>query len=252
MFGLFNSRDQNNPKDFEPATQQLKNLETGGININVNETVKTIFSELINIVGDNLGLHQMFALIESFNAKIFCRFCYTKKKKNDVFDEDNCVLRIKESYKKDLILINPRATGINKSCLFNDLSDFHFTENVAVDYVHSILEGIGPCDIGKVLNYFILKKNLYFTLREFNFHLEGFYFSCSDDQNKPLNLSEQILKNTYYFMSDREMMSLIQNLPMIIGHLIPFDSEHWQLILLLQQIVFCLTAKHCQFKCSDF
>lgn len=64
-------------------------------------------------------------------------------------------------------------------------------------------------------------------------------------QNKPPPLTEEHLKNLNYSMSASEMLSLIRNLPMILGHLIPREYEHGQLLILMNQIIYCVTEKYC-------
>lgn len=62
-----------------------------------------IYFSLILIIGDNLGLHELFGFAAGFKANYFCRFCSIHKKDiNDILLEEKCILRDLESYKYDL------------------------------------------------------------------------------------------------------------------------------------------------------
>ena len=61
--------------------KELKFLKEEGITINYPSGVKRIYFDLALIVGDNLGLHSIFGLVESFSANKFCRFCLINREK---------------------------------------------------------------------------------------------------------------------------------------------------------------------------
>lgn len=126
------------------------------------------------------------------------------------------------------------------------------TENVVVDYMHDLLEGVCQYDLGKILHYFITKKNPYFSIDSFNSLKDGFVYIYHDKQNKPPSLTETHLKNKNYTMSASEMLSLVRNLPMVIGNLLPEDCERWELIILMNQIIYCVTEKYCHRSAHDY
>ncbi|XP_034945926.1 uncharacterized protein [Chelonus insularis] len=114
----------------------------------LNDTLKYIKSlekreiihnyfELALILGDNLGLHELFGLVESFSANYFCRFCLINKNDiNKVFNEELCNFQNKDNYYNGLLVNNVAATGIKERCFFHELSEFHFTENLSADVMH--------------------------------------------------------------------------------------------------------------------
>lgn len=55
-------------------------LETNGLDI-VDETGKVhkIYIVLVNVQGDNLGIHLICGFTKGFNSEFFCRFCLTTK-----------------------------------------------------------------------------------------------------------------------------------------------------------------------------
>ena len=60
--------------------EQIQNLQTNGITINVDGKERTIFFILTHIVGDNLGLNNILGFSKSFNAHYCCRVCTVEKK----------------------------------------------------------------------------------------------------------------------------------------------------------------------------
>lgn len=84
LFILFNTLDRQifyNTVVFSKAIEELNHLEMNGIEIDLPEGKKKIYFQLALILGDNLGLHYLFGLVENFNANFFCRFCYTMRTK---------------------------------------------------------------------------------------------------------------------------------------------------------------------------
>ncbi|KAJ8670477.1 hypothetical protein QAD02_001736 [Eretmocerus hayati] len=59
--------------------EELKFLEADGIEIEPPDRKEKIFFKLGSIIGDNLGLHASFGLVESFLANFACRSCKTNK-----------------------------------------------------------------------------------------------------------------------------------------------------------------------------
>jgi len=58
---------------YKPLMQDLKSLETDGIEIYRGKTVK---GTATFISGDNLGSHSIGGLVENFSfAEFFCRYC---------------------------------------------------------------------------------------------------------------------------------------------------------------------------------
>lgn len=78
--------------------------------------------------------------------------------------------------------------------------------------------------------------------------MNGFHYSIHDKRNKPQDLSITHLKNKCFKTSAAEILTLMRNIIMILGHLVPVDNEHWELLILLQQLVKCVTVKYCQFE----
>ncbi|XP_043279805.1 uncharacterized protein [Venturia canescens] len=169
LFILFNSLDRqifSNGPIFRKAIEELEFLEKHGISIKTEQGSHQIYFSLQLILGDNLGLHSLFGLNESFRSNHFCRFCTIHQKDiNTVFNERQCKLRDKSSYVSHVENIDPSVSGIKASCTFHQINGYHFLENYSVDGMHDILEGVCQCDLGLLLHHFIYveKKSLYFS-----------------------------------------------------------------------------------------
>ncbi|XP_034944380.1 uncharacterized protein [Chelonus insularis] len=82
--------------------------------------------------------------------------------------------------------------------------------------------------------------------------INGFSYSYHDKSNKPPPILMEHLKNEHIIMSAAEMLSLVRNLSVIIGHLIPNDLEVWQLVTRLTGITNIVTAKFYQYDHCDY
>lgn len=60
----------------------------------------------------------------------------------NVFYEDDALLRTEANYYTNLLKNNEKETGISQSCIFHEISYFHVTKNLSVDVMHDVLEDI--------------------------------------------------------------------------------------------------------------
>jgi len=167
---LFNTearKDFGNNQTFAPLIEELNFLEQIGITINVDGKLSKIYFMLGLLLGDNLGLHAMCGFVESFRANYSCRLCKIHRSiSQSSCLEDESIIRTRTSYNIDLALANSSLTGIKEECVFNAISSFHVIDNVYVDIMHDILEGIAHYDMIPIVNHFILIGD--FTLSGFN------------------------------------------------------------------------------------
>ncbi len=64
-------------KILEPLVQHISTLETKGIQIPLFD--HTVYGTIVQVTGDNLGVHSLFGFVESFSARYCCRFCLLEK-----------------------------------------------------------------------------------------------------------------------------------------------------------------------------
>ena len=243
LVGIWYAQDAKNKtrsydKILAPLIKTLRQLETdNGIDVNICGQVVNVRAALALFSADNLGYHSLFGFLENFKARKFCRLCEATKEESQAnFYEANFVKRTKLSYDEAVNMIdqpgyNEAATGIKHGCIFNSLRYFHVMDNFAVDAMHDLLEGIVPLEMSLVL--LALQADGYITLDEFNKLLTEFEFDLSDLNSRPTTFSTfGRLK-----MTASECWCLVRNLPFIMGHKVPRDEPHWNLILLLKEML---------------
>jgi len=232
-------------KILAPIVADLKQLEHG-VDFTLRDgTVVHKRGTVVQIVGDNLGLHQLCGFVESFSAKHFCRFCMINKADCDTtYTDDGLELRNKEQYSRQVKCllegtISTRDCGIKSSCLLNSLQYFHVVQNVSVDVMHDLLEGIVPFELKLILASFIFDKK-YFSLQVLNARLASFDYGYLNRRNKPTALIESELRDqqkTSLSQKASQTMCLVSVLPFLIGFEVPENDDMWKLYLLLRDII---------------
>lgn len=236
---------------FSKLIEELKFLELEGIIIELPERTEHLFFVLTLIIGDNLGLNKILGFTESFSSTFFCRFCKCPKNISaGLSTQNDDLLRTVNDYNDDLIINNVSLTGIKEPCVWNSLKTFHATNNLAVDLMHDLLEGVCNHELSLVIYQFIF-VNKYFTLQNLNSNIEYFNSGCNSS-NKPPLISIEDLKNERLRMTASEMLCFVRNLGLIFGYLIPDFNKHWKLILILKEIISCVTQRHVQHELHHF
>lgn len=217
-----------------PIVEEIRDLERDGIFVNTPSYQGVVKFTVLQVVGDNLGLHSVLGYIESFSGNYVCRFCKADKGKvRSLTLEDPTLLRDRNSYDSDLLTADSSQTGLKRHSVLNNLSFYHVSDNVAVDTMHDVLEGVGPYEVKLVLNSLI--EQSYLTLERLNYRIRSFDYGFCDKPNKPSAISKNDLRNPEGSMrqSASQTWCLLRLLPKMIGDLIPMDSKHWELLLLL-------------------
>lgn len=184
--GYINSSDIKtfgNEKIFYHLIHVLKNLEDEGVEIVTPGKTQRIYFTVGVVLGDNLGLNSVLGFVKSFNSKRFCRICQRERseRQEDVCEIVNS-LRKQQYYKSDLLLDDFKETGVRGNCIFNDLKAFHVTENISLDFMHDLFEGVCIYDICNVL--IALTKNKTFSLSIFNSRRRLFPYGEDEVGNK--------------------------------------------------------------------
>ena len=131
---------------FKNLIEDLNSLALKGIKIGI-ENIDTIYLQCVIFIGDNLGLNSMFGWSKSFISDNCCRFCKaTYKDIQTLVEEDEKLLRTKKDYEASLLESDLSENAIPKSA-FNKIEGFQVLENIGVDSMHDILEGIGIYDL---------------------------------------------------------------------------------------------------------
>ncbi|KAB0790662.1 hypothetical protein PPYR_14888, partial [Photinus pyralis] len=219
---------------FQILIDELIFLQSVGILIDINGQGERIYFALGLVLGDNLGLHSLLGMVESFSATYHCRFCLaTKNHCKNLCKEDVNLLRTKSWYDEH-IKPDTLDLGIKEICIFNQINGFHFSENYAVDIMHDVLEGVCNYVMTAILQKFILDLKL-FSLEILNYRIKTFNFGIHDI-NRPPRINRESL-NTKLRMSASEMLSFCRYFGLIIGDMIPRNNHIWQTYLLLKKLL---------------
>lgn len=221
-----------------PVVRDIKVLEKEGIEIPLYSA--HVRGSVVQVTGDNLGLHSLFGLVESFSARYCCRFCLAEKDDFQTeFSEESSkiVLRTKHTHTAHCQEMAgsqslPYVFGVKKACLLNSLTYFHTTENFSVDVMHDILEGVGQYELKLLFLYF---KEQHVTLEELNSRIQSFDYGFMERNNRPVavNLGE----SNDLGLNAVQSWCLLRNAPLLFGDLVTPTDQHWGLLLLLLQII---------------
>lgn len=241
-------KESNNGDVFRVLIDEINFLRETGIIITIDGVARQIKFQLMLILGDNLGLNSILGFVESFSANHPCRIC--KMSRNELLRtvrEIPHLLRNRLNYDVDCALKKTEMTGIKEPCIFNRAINYHVTENITVDMMHDVLEGVCLYTLKNILLFFIYTKK-YFNLQTFNDLVKKFAFGPNESGNKPPKVTEKRLKDrdSQLSLSAAEILCLTRYLGLIIGEYVPKDTggkpnEHWQLYQLLRRILDIVT-----------
>lgn len=171
---------------FEPIRNELLDLESVGLQINETTNLKVF---LFNVPSDNLGENGALGFVECFSMDGMCRVCDMKKDEWRIATREiESKLRTDSSYQEAMNYIQSLADGdaidykiskgIKGYCLLNDLEYFHVLQNVNVDLMHDVMEGLIPYFLENFIKYCSEKKitsvaSVQTLIRDFNY---GFLF----------------------------------------------------------------------------
>lgn len=176
---------------YGPLVDKPKELEENGIQI--FETHQIYFAMAL-VIGDNLGIHEVYGSVTGFTANYPCRFCRIyKKDMQKIFESQEYLRRTRENYEDDLKKNNQSETGIKEPCVFNQLKSFHVTENLSIDLMHDWLLGIFRHDIPLIINSLI--KFTILDLKIINSQILNFDYVVDSDDKAPIITQNYLEKN---------------------------------------------------------
>lgn len=223
---------------FSKLINDLKELEEDGILAVGNNDCEYKIKFVVGLIlGDNLAQNAILGFVESFSAIVYCRICLTTKYEAQcLVTENESTLRMKEHYERDSNFLEVKKYGIKSLCVFNELTTFHPYDNYAPDWMHDILEGIGPYELALILDRFINTHKI-FSIDILNERIRQFDFGNRDNINKPQPISLASIKNHSLSTSASEALYLIKYFGMLVGDFEVDNFEEWDLFIMLKQIV---------------
>lgn len=189
-------------------------LEKVGIDIGNNINVKGTLSY------DNLGGNSSLGLVESFQAFFYCRICELAKEKcQHSSKEDPKMLRNRKTYMEQIAIVDAsekvnfsQTKGIKRFCVLNDLEYFHFTQNISVDPMHDLNEGVIPFLMKHLFDRCIFLK--IFTKTKLTQLIKFHDFGSLNSKNKPSQLE---LDKKKLGQNAAQSMCLFLHLPFILS-----------------------------------
>lgn len=220
LVNLFHSTDKvfGNANIFRNVLNELKYLEDSGIPIVTEDEIIQVYFAMCLFIGNNLGANSILGYVESFSANHYCRTC---KEHNKVMQKQTIsnpsMRRNIVNYNTDLIIDNSSDTGIKSKCIFNELKSFHVVENIHLDIMHDLDEGVWKRTMTCIINTLIQRKR--FDIDTLNNLVQGFYYGPSEQRNKPPLVTKDN-KGIRLAFSASEMRCFTRYFGMMIGHLI--------------------------------
>ncbi|KAL3981345.1 alpha-tectorin [Sarotherodon galilaeus] len=223
----------------EPLVNDLKVLETEGLKLPMFKHL--VHGTVIQVTGDNLGLHSLFGFVESFAARYCCRFCLLEKDCfQSVFCEDDSgvVLRTLDMHKQHCESVQrdptlPHVCGVKHTCLLNSLKYFNTASNFSVDIMHDILEGVAQLEVKLVLQY--IQEN-FLSAEQLAGRIHAFDYGFNQQRNRPPRVKLFDGSNDLG-LNAIQCWCLLRNVPLMFGDLVQVGDSYWHLLLLLLQIV---------------
>lgn len=236
---------------FGPLIRDLKDMEDNGI---ILEDGTVFRGGLCAIAGDNLGSHNIGGFVENFSrSEFFCRFCDISRAAFQSNALLTGVTRTRESYQETVqSLQRQRETSVKSSergikcdSIFNQLRCFHVCQpGLPPCLGHDLFEGVVSFDLALSINRLVQEKH--FTNLDLNASIRQFKFLGNDALDKPPEIHPGSEKLSGHAVQN---WCLLRVIPLLIGDKIqnPAETEVWQLVLLLRQIVDyicapCITA----------
>lgn len=231
-----------NEQVFRKIIEEINYLQSEGIQVIVDGIVRRVKFRLTLILGDNLGLNSIFGLVECFRANHFCRICMISSQETaNLTVEDESQLRTRINYDKAVKDKNPSTSGIKEPCAFHKINYFHFTENLSLDLMHDLLEGVCVYVMQSVIQHLVFVDEC-FTLEFLNSRIKDFDYGTNEASIPPPTISSKSNQGIHLRMSASEMLCFVRYFGLIIGDRVPDDNECWKLYKYLRQILDILTS----------
>lgn len=202
-----------------PIVEELKYLENIGVNIGSNENLK---GTLANFSFDNLGANTTLGFVEGFNtSSSYCRICEcTQAECKKLCIENESKLRNMEKYKQQIERISnmvkvdfSKTAGVKRYCVLNDLKYFNIFDNVSVDIMHDLNEGVIPFLVKNLLEFCYTSKII--CEGDFKQRVENFNFGVLSAGHAPTSPNLK-LKNLH--LNASQSKCLFEHLPFLLFH----------------------------------
>lgn len=200
----------------ELIVSEVKYLEETGITLDDGRQLK---GTIINLMADNMGFNLALALA-GHSASHFCRICELPKEScQQATAEILLTYRSSQSYQRQLDIIDNSdgkfsfkdTCGVVRYCKLNDLSHYNIFENLSVDIMHDLTEGVIPLVLKHVLEH-CLNASI-FKIDDVKKMIAFYSYPKEFRRSKPSPLS---LTRQHLGQNSSQMKCLMLNLPFIL------------------------------------
>lgn len=225
-----------------PFVDDLKRLYADGLTVNVGSTQYKYYGALVAFLADTQAAHKVGGFKGSVSfARWICRTCMaTRTDTQFLFTESQYELRTPEKHEKQCrSLIGPNRHdnsvkyGINRTSVLEEAPGFSVVTGLPHDIMHDLFEGVVHYEF-KLFFHYCVSSN-FFSVETFNNRLRGFDFGMED---KPSLIDASSLDHAdrKFSQSAAQTITLVRNLPLLIGDKIPEDNKQWHSVLILIKI----------------
>ena len=173
---------------------ELRFLETNEFELEIpNMGVFRVYVRMLQFTADNLAVHEIFGLIESFSHDYCCALCYCTREEMQIAKKMSFfTLRTRESHALDLAGLHNvqpgcHVRGVKYDCVFNQLLAFYSMDNWINDCMHTLFEGVITYVLGLAIAALIAEK--YVTVGELNDRMAKLESSLKvERKNKPCEI----------------------------------------------------------------
>lgn len=225
-----------------PLLQELKELQNNGMHLSLGGHQVLLKVSVLACSGDNLSMNRLGGFTCSFSRGSVCRFCMAHSSQLPVITrEELCELRSRRLHESHLAAIQVNAAlykrlyGVNEQSAMALLEDFDPTLQLPPDLMHDLFEGAFPFVLKHVLRGLFDDGIL---CEEDLEKVVTFEYGRNDKTNRPAEISTASLdrKSTMKGTASQKWC-LFRLLPQIFASSIPEGNKHWEVYLLLREVV---------------
>lgn len=221
-------------KILKKFVNEVKILQTSGIDVMLNNEIKNFKGSLLLVAGDTPASAWLGSFKQSVSANKFCRRCTTDKEFWKLhFNESDFILRTMETHCQQVrIILDPTLSnrgkkfwskfyGLNGKTPLMDIEDCDITKCLVQDPMHVLFECVLEVEIRIFLEYCVSKNC--FNVAYLNQQIDNFEYGHLQKDKPSLILQEHLHKNLR--QSVTQMVCLAYVLPFLIGDALESDDE---------------------------
>jgi hypothetical protein len=170
----------------------------------------------------------------------FCRTCHITHDERGEKINETFILRDLATHLMQLELINEcpdliKQFGVKNISVLQKINDFDVCTSLLHDPMHVLVEGVCITELKNLLQYATKVKKI--DLAKLNKRILNFEYFFIDKDDKPNSINENHILNGSFPLSAGQMITLVLNLPFILGDLFNTFDENWLNFINLNQIL---------------